>query len=339
MSINFESYEKAFKDLDQAEFADWLSRGLQSFYTTPKPVGLDVFDGLGVLIDDFDSVSEGLAYIYNTLCPDNKRIKFRRAIGNVLRRHTNSSNFAREAFRDLIVLIGRIKATESLNALMPTLGASSLGKRYPGLFFEAIAVLKALAPETSAYRTMSRLIDSANFTEGYIFEATSVLVECEPSQTVKIVIKYEPRMTQLRNICTQKSDEDWEAFCEAADNWAQHLLMIGPKTWVMDLWNRAEHLSRQNWLFYLLQQNSASFGSTIYANAGGSRISIKSLRNEFFTRRYLVENNLVKFASEWMTDQDDPVNKTNKMDSGEGVGNAIFRKISKVYGIQDDQFH
>lgn len=247
--------KKMFSEFDREAYADWLWRGLLQFYVSLSADSA-AFDPVSSLIRQQETISEGLAQIYEEYIPANKKLMFRQAIGDVLRDHSNNEDVPVVAFQDLIYLIARIKATESLGALVPTVGSGLLGKRHPEILYESFSVLKYLAPSSSAFGTAFALVDSANFDDGYLFEAMNVLIECEPSHTSEIVLKLEPRITKLRKIILGLDDRDeWGAFCEAADEWSEHALKLGPKSWLSKLWEQAEHSPEQTWLFELLFGN------------------------------------------------------------------------------------
>lgn len=218
--MNKDTIRSTLNQFDREKFADWLWRGLRSFYTSPSSERIRTFDGAGILIVQQESLCEGLARVYEECTQEPKQVMFRQAIGDVLRDQANNPNAPFDAFRDLIYLIARIRATESLSALLPTVGTGYLGKHYPNILYDTVAVLRSLAPSTQAYKTAFSLINCANFDDGYLFEAMKVLVECEPSCASEIVLKLEPRLSQLRQAAQERGGDEWTAFCEVAADWA-----------------------------------------------------------------------------------------------------------------------
>ncbi len=247
---------KMFSDLDREQYADWLWRSLLQFYASPSS-DKDAFAPVSSLVRQQETLSEGLAQVYELYVPEHQKLLFRQALGDVLRNHSNSVDVPSVAFQDLIYLIARIGATESLGALVPTVGSGLLGKVDPTILYDSFSILKYLAPSSSAFDTVLALVDSANFDDGYLFDAMTVLIECEPSRTSEIVLRLEPRITRLRsNIWALGSQEEMDAFREAADDWCAHALQLGPRIWLSELWEQADHSPEQIWLFELLFGNS-----------------------------------------------------------------------------------
>ena len=151
---------KAMAGFDRSEFADWLWRGLQSFYALPPSGRNRAFDDFGLLIRQQESVVEGLACIYEDHVQKSRKLLFRQAVGDALRNQGNAESSPLQAIQDLIYLLSRIRATESLDSLLPTVGAGMLGKRHPDIFFETFAALKSLTPSMQAYKAARNLVNS-----------------------------------------------------------------------------------------------------------------------------------------------------------------------------------
>ena len=103
---------KELARFDRAQFADWLWRGLRSFYASPPSDRSGAFDYVGPLIRKQETLCEGLALVYQDYVPESRQLLFRLAVGDVLRNHANNSNAPLSAFQDLIYLLARIRATE-----------------------------------------------------------------------------------------------------------------------------------------------------------------------------------------------------------------------------------
>lgn len=288
--------KKVFSGFDREAYADWLWRGLFKFYTSPSSNG-EAFAPVCSLIRQQETLSEGLAQVYEEYISADKQLLFRQAIGDVLRDHSNIETVPMVAFQDLIYLIARIRAIESLGALLPTVGSGLLGKQHPEILYDSFSILKYLAPSSSAFDTVFALVNSSNFDDGYLFEAMSVLIECEPSRTSEIVLRLEPRITQLRKDIWTLDDEERAAFCEAADEWCEHALKFGSRTWLSELWEKAKHSTDQIWLFELLFGNQSipvylienieDIKTEPIIEYAGKRIKVKLTDEDIWTRRHI----------------------------------------------------
>ncbi len=54
---------------ERQEYADWLWRGLRSFYALPARDRVHAFDYVGTLVLQHESLCEGLAHVYERLVP------------------------------------------------------------------------------------------------------------------------------------------------------------------------------------------------------------------------------------------------------------------------------
>jgi len=281
-----------FKNLDREAFADWLWRGLRSFYNYSSEGELWISDYTGSLIRRQDAVSEGIKQLYLECIPPEKQLQFRQAIGDVMRVHTNDGSLPIHAYQDLLYLIAGIRADESLPALLPAIGNGLAGKANPDILYDTFSVLKYMAPSIHAYSAASTLAKCRNFDEGYLFEALTVMVECEPTLTVKMILLYEPRLTEHRKLIHQLNDvNEIDVFNEVADTWAKHVFKYAPNTWLCDLWGDACHTTEQIWLFELLFCNSEypiylDFDKCVL-HYYGKPIPIEFSDKDYWTRRHI----------------------------------------------------
>lgn len=339
-----DSIEKQFAQYDRKKFADWIWRGLQAFYTVPPAKRAATFDNAGGLILQYESVCEGIAAIYEKFVPANKQLSFRQAIGDVLREKSPDYSDLFPAFQDIIYLIIRLKATESLSALLPTVGSGVLGKQHPDILYETITALRYLAPSENSYKITSKLIDSVNFDDGYLFEAMKVLIECKPDYTANIVLELEPRLTQLYKKTKDIGEDEFKIFCGVAEDWAKFILKRGIISWPSKLWEKASHSTDQVWLFsYLFGNKSAPVvlnryrsSDAYWINYRSKKVHVKVSKKDYYTRSMLLR----KFASEkihaWANNPKDEVNKISlaarTTEAGRTVtlGERILRKLPHI---------
>lgn len=341
--------EQLFAQYDREKFADWIWRGLLSFYTVSPAERAATFDNAGGLILQYESVCEGLAVIYEDFVPANKQLSFRQAIGDILREKSHDYSDLFSVFQDLIYLIIRLKANESLSALLPTVGNGVLGKRYPGLLYETITALGSLAPSDYAYKTAFKLIDSVNFDDGYLFEAMKVLIECKPDDTAKIVLKLEPRLTQLYWKTKHIGRDEFKIFCDTAEDWAEFILKRGTISWLSELWEKASHSTNQVWLFSLLFGNKSvplvlnrdRSKDVYWINYRSKKVKVKVSEKDYYTRSMLLR----KFASEeilaWANNPSDKINeahllvRTTRHGRTATLGQLISSKLQHIAKPQD----
>jgi len=245
-------------DFDREAYADWIWRGLNNYYSESSiDEKMYSFDLFGSYIVEQESITEGIACVYEDYVPQSKQLLFRQAIGDVLRKQEKVNAVAdppipKEAIRTLFYLIDRIRANEALDSFIPSIGNGSIGRKYPDLFYTAIAVLKSLAPMNFVYQTAETLINSRNFDDIYLFETVRVLIKCHSEKILEILLRYEPRLSELRKeiLNDEKERDDFQEFLE---DWAQFILSLVPKSeiWFCDFWEKADHNADQTWLFEL----------------------------------------------------------------------------------------
>lgn len=347
-------FKQLFALYDREKFADWLWRGLHSFYTVSPVERATTFDNAGHLILQYESICEGIAAIYEDFVPANKQLSFRQAIGDVLREKSADHSDLLPAFQDLIYLIIRLKANESLSALLPTVGNGVLGQRYPDILYETITALGSLAPSDYAYKTAFNLIDSANFDDGYLFEAIKVLVECKPSDTAKIVLTFEPRLTQLYMKTKHIGGVEFKVFCDAAEDWAEFLLSRGTISWLSELWKKASHLPDQVWIFNFLFGNKSMpvifnmdcSTDTYWINYRSKKVKVKVSEKDYHTRDMLLHKFAIEEIFAWANNPKDKVYaiplpewRTIGSDKIQFLGQRILPKVLNIATRQGQCSH
>lgn len=216
----------AFSNKDQ--YSNWLWEVL---CTLNSPLTTKRQHALGIFLNettDWGDVGEGLKAIYHRLEKDTQQPLFRQSIGNVLAEHGNAEDTPLKACKDLIYLTAGVRAIESVGAFVPTIGNGLLGRRYPDSLFDAIGVLKLLAPAPEVKETTSQLIESANFDNGFILEATGILVRCDPTQALILLDKFTPRFTDLREKVRILGGKEWEAYLKVTDDLAGRIQRLNP---------------------------------------------------------------------------------------------------------------
>lgn len=190
--------------------AEWLWNMLLLTYSKKE--------GLMSLIraQNLESPMDSLVIIYEECIPSTKQLIFRQAIGDILSNKGNDENAPLDPLEDLIYLIARIKATEPLKALLPTVGNGLLGKRYPDILYVTFACLLSFRPSSEVYKVTLDLTSSENFDDGYLFTAIKIIKDCDPSGAPGIINDFMPRLINLRNLSRKIGGQEWDAFCNAA---------------------------------------------------------------------------------------------------------------------------
>lgn len=190
-----------FAHFEENEFCDWLSSGFKVFYarktllrsaaripTSPIPSpavheGLEPrpFDFAYSLIGRRESLLDDIEFIYEQYIPEDKKIVFRRSLGRLLRQSTDDAQFPEPAISDLIYIMAKVRAHESLESLAPVVGRGKYGVDKQWLQYEAIATLKTLLPAREAILGLRDLVTLQNFHEAYSFDVLIALCRAEPT--------------------------------------------------------------------------------------------------------------------------------------------------------------
>ncbi len=307
---------KELANLDRKGYTDWLSQEFRSIYSSSAFERAHAFSPLYQLIPQQETICEDLAHFYENYLPESGKLKFRQAIGTVLHAQANNLDASPPVILALIRLLGRIKATESLNALVqtidnepllakvrateslialaPTIDKRPIKRQRLGILDETIAVLKMLAPSSDVYQAAFDLANCISFDDGYLFQVMKVMVECEPSRAATIVLTFEPRLSRLQQASLDLGGSAWKAFHEVAEDWAQHMMTVAPISWVKDLWQEASHEWDQIWLFEYIFKNKAKpialreeFPDRISIECEQEILPLKASRKEYNTLKYI----------------------------------------------------
>jgi hypothetical protein len=196
------SMRERFAHFQESDFCDWLSRGLKAFYArkqvqnsadgarsgllsdslTSEAVATVPFDFAYPLIGRRESLLDDIQYIYNQHIPDEKKIVFRLSIGRLFRQCVGDDRFPEPAVSDLIYLMAKVKAHESLECLAPVIGRGKYGQQKKWLQYEAIAIFKALLPAKEAVEGLRNLVTLPNFCAGYSFDVLTALCRADPAR-------------------------------------------------------------------------------------------------------------------------------------------------------------
>ncbi|OGF74345.1 hypothetical protein A2Z63_02125 [Candidatus Giovannonibacteria bacterium RIFCSPLOWO2_02_44_8] len=165
---------RKMKQFDSREmFAGWIWIVLQAIHQKIYQ-SADV-----ILIRRYDSSVEGLARVYETCVPKDRRKIFRQAIGDVLRLKGNNEDAPPGVFEDLIYLIERINATEALGAIAPTVSNGLLGEKNPEIIYSTVSLLSTLSPSSMVYKAICDLRDGVNFDRRYAADVRKILTACK----------------------------------------------------------------------------------------------------------------------------------------------------------------
>jgi hypothetical protein len=231
MKENKKEIREKFLGFGRQEFADWLEKGLIEIY--PGKAQNDSvrmrgsFEGMGGEILSKETITEGVAQIYEDYVPESSKLPFRQAIGDVLREPNPEKMVSAEAVEDLIYLTSRIKAYEVLESFVPVIERKDVGPEE--MLFPMIGVLKLMSPSDEVYKTTRELIDSLNFDEGYLFEALNIISKCSSADTLPALNEFLPRLEKLKSECRELGNDDWAAYKEAAAAFSSDVFNRAPE--------------------------------------------------------------------------------------------------------------
>ena len=217
---------EVFATWDRQRYADWLDRCLRSYYACDRPSKNSSFGPFANIFYEQESLTEALATIYHKYIADESKLFFRQSVGDVLRKWSQTGTGTIEGARDLVYLIARLHAEESVDALVPVFAASHFGKEHPDVLYEAIAAAEHLAPSKYAIKAILGLMNARNFDDGYLLEGLKILISCDPSDTAALVSQFMPRLNQLRTRVSKGTPADGEDFREALYDWVNHVACV-----------------------------------------------------------------------------------------------------------------
>lgn len=209
------------------EFSNWLWHTLQLHYM-PQVRNEKERKDFGDFWNAHDSPGSAIGNIYHDLQTEEQKLSFRQAIGDALIKHANDEKAPPNALRDLIYLIPRMKAVESLRALIPAIGNGPLGKKHPEYLYDTMAAVGALSPSPETQVTINQLVDSPNFDDGYIFEAIGILAKCEPSNILNLLVRFKPRINSLRQKVKALDEKERTAFYLVAERLIVTIQRVSP---------------------------------------------------------------------------------------------------------------
>jgi hypothetical protein len=164
----------SFENFLLKDFADWLEKRMIDFHTA-EPKQKYALLNWGEGINQWDGLVDALAGLYWQLCAP-QQLLFRTAIGLVISRAKKDS-FPANAMSDLILLIGRIHAHETLSPLVATIEVEhGWGESLPGIFFHTIAVMKTFENNGEVHQSARRLVQCKGFPGHFIFDLYQVLL-------------------------------------------------------------------------------------------------------------------------------------------------------------------
>jgi hypothetical protein len=267
------------------------------------------------LVDIDVSPPDSLAMVYWQYVHQADKLKFRQALGDVLRKNASRTLIANEAVRDLLYLIKKVRATEALESFLPSIGNGYCVVEEPRLLYHALTVLWALAPSRPVRRTTRQLMESRNFDERYLAAATKILVECDPASTADVVLRFEPRFRERRLSRMDATESERDYARRVEDDWASHMLRFGPTSWLQAVWSAAARAEEKRWVFEALFRNqecplflepTAQDEYVLCYRDVKSALRVSD--KDWVTRRLALRMSAERSLDRWLSDPLDPVN-------------------------------
>lgn len=212
---------------EKEKVSNWLWHTLQLYYA-PQTRSETERDDFREFWDVHDNSVSAIGHIYYGLQTEEQKLLFRQGIGNTLTQLAEDKDASTLAMlRDLIYLIARTKAVESVNALVPTVNGL-VGKTHPDILSDAMATLQYLSPSPEVQTTTKQLVDNPNFDNGYILTVIEILAQCEPSDILNLLTRFQPRINKLRIQCKELGGNEWDVFLKGAENLIEKLQKLKP---------------------------------------------------------------------------------------------------------------
>jgi hypothetical protein len=225
MKENNEDLREKFLGFGRQEFTDWLEKGLIEIYQgqsqNDRAKISGSFEGMGGQILTKETITEGLAQIYEDYVPKPGKLFFRQAIGDVLQEPNPEKMVSLEAVKDLIYLTDRVKAHEAIESFVPVIERKDINPEE--ILYSMIGVLKLMSPSDEVYKTTRELIDGLNFDEGYLFEALNIISECSSADTLPVLNEFLPRLERLKSVCRELGNGEWAGYEEAAASFSSEV--------------------------------------------------------------------------------------------------------------------
>jgi hypothetical protein len=170
---------KQFSQFGETDFVDWFQEGCTEYYSAANE---RAFAPAFAYIRKLDSISDDLAWIYDKLVPLKKQPLFRRAIAEVLKTRAGDLGFPVDAVSELVYLISKVKAVESLYCLPRIVATGRIRQDTHWLLFESLAQIKQWLPRKPAIDALYAMVTSRAFEDRYTFDVLTALCIKDPDR-------------------------------------------------------------------------------------------------------------------------------------------------------------
>lgn len=182
---------------------------------------------------------DGIVDVYYTKVAQADRPLLQQAAGDVLLDLVNDPGGVNDqdfrTVKQMIFLMGRIRATEAPEALADAVNGTSLSEEQRiKVFSLSMSALASLPmegkPTPKVFTAVSKLIDSSYFDERSLFNRTEILIYSNPSRLGEILDKYSTRLTGLLH--------EWEQAGEnkdlTRDGWLEAVMSAEPSPQILE---------------------------------------------------------------------------------------------------------
>jgi hypothetical protein len=208
---------KHFGRLDQEAIGKWLWKGLSTLYSSAPLYSYKGFAPADGYMGFGESNLDDLRKIYESIFDEQTKKRFRQSIGDLLVAHKNDTKVPYEVIRDLIYLIERAGAVESLASLSLAVGEGSITKKHPEFVYEAISVLMAFTyPPRETQPAMIALVKANHFREDFIFQIAEGLGRCGFSKHDEFFGELKKRLDRLYRQARKNGGKDFATVKEFA---------------------------------------------------------------------------------------------------------------------------
>jgi hypothetical protein len=181
-----------FSRFEEEDFANWLESGFRIYHNRleGKQIGPDQpFEFVSGFIGFGDSLLDDLTLIFRNLVPEDKKTLFRKSIARLLMKVVSRDDFPLEAVRELIYLIERVGASESLSCLATVVQTGRYAAPSEWLQVDAIRVLKQMLGSGQAVEGLYELAALDEFKAELSLDVLESLCRYVPREWSQHVIK------------------------------------------------------------------------------------------------------------------------------------------------------
>lgn len=226
---------------DESEFTQWLRGGLIDYYShsstsernSPSAISISTastkpFSFAYSMLGKTESLLDDIELLYEQYIIDDRKPLFRRCLGRLLKESLADGRFPDEGLSDIIYLMARVRAYESLEALPVVLGRGKLGHEKSWLQYEALSTLKSLLPSDIAVAMLRQTVTLPTFNVGFSLDVLLSLARAYPSDWLSSFRLLQPQVLSLRNSARETGPASLQQFEADVAQFANRFVIAVP---------------------------------------------------------------------------------------------------------------